>query len=139
MLQPKRVKYRKHQRGKRRGIRTAGSTVSFGDFALKSDTAGWLTARQLEAARRAIQHHVQRGGQVWIRVFPDKAVSSRPAETRMGGGKGAVDHWVAVVRRGRVLFEIGDVPEETAREALRLAGNKLPMTTRIVARSEGIL
>ena len=138
MLQPRRVKFRKHHRGKRGTARTAGSTIVFGDYALKSDTAAWITARQIEAARRAIQHHVRRGGQVWIRVFPDKAVSSRPAETRMGGGKGAVDHWVAVVRRGRVLFEIGDVPEQTAREALRLAANKLPVTTRVVARGESI-
>ena len=138
MLQPRRVKYRKHHRGKRRTARTAGSTVVFGDYALKSDAAAWITARQIEAARRAIQHHVRRGGQVWIRVFPDKAVSARPAETRMGGGKGAVDHWVAVVRRGRVLFEIGDVPEHTAREALRLAATKLPVTTRVVARDEGM-
>ncbi|MBM3956431.1 MAG: 50S ribosomal protein L16 [Gemmatimonadetes bacterium] len=134
MLQPKRVKFRKHHRGRRSGTRSAGSTIEFGEYGLKSDSAAWLTARQIEAARRAIQHHVRRGGQVWIRVYPDKAVSARPAETRMGGGKGAVDHWVAVVRRGRVLFEIGDVPEQTAREALSLAASKLPVRTRIVAR-----
>ena len=103
---------------------------------MKAETPGWLTARQIEAARRAMIHHIKREGQVWIRVFPDKPVSSRPAETRMGGGKGAVEGWVAVVRRGRVLFELGDVPEPAAREALRLAANKLPLTTRIVARSE---
>ena len=136
MLQPKRTKYRKHHRGRRNGIQSTGSSIAFGEFGLKAETPGWLTARQIEAARRAMIHHIKREGQVWIRVFPDKPVSSRPAETRMGGGKGAVEEWVAVVRRGRVLFELGDVPEPAAREALRLAANKLPLTTRIVARSE---
>jgi len=136
MLQPKRTKYRKHHRGRRNGIQSTGSSIAFGEFGLKAETPGWLTARQIEAARRAMIHHIKREGQVWIRVFPDKPVSSRPAETRMGGGKGAVEGWVAVVRRGRVLFELGDVPEPAAREALRLAANKLPLTTRIVARSE---
>lgn len=136
MLQPKRTKYRKQHRGRRNGIQSTGSSIAFGEFGLKAETPGWLTARQIEAARRAMIHHIKREGQVWIRVFPDKPVSSRPAETRMGGGKGAVEEWVAVVRRGRVLFELGDVPEAAAREALRLAANKLPLTTRIVARSE---
>jgi len=136
MLQPKRTKYRKHHRGRRNGVPSAGSTIAFGEFCLKAETPGWLTARQIEAARRAIMHHIRRGGQVWIRVFPDKSVTSRPAETRMGGGKGPVDHWVAVVRRGRVLFELGDVAEPVAREALRLAAHKLPLSTRIVGRSE---
>ena len=136
MLQPKRTKYRKQHRGRRNGIQSTGSSIAFGEFGLKAETPGWLTARQIEAARRAMIHHIKREGQVWIRGFPDKPVSSRPAETRMGGGKGAVEEWVAVVRRGRVLFELGDVPEAAAREALRLAANKLPLTTRIVARSE---
>jgi len=136
MLQPKRTKYRKHHRGRRNGIQSTGSSVAFGEFGLKAETPGWLTARQIEAARRAMIHHIKREGQAWVRVFPDKPVSSRPAETRMGGGKGAVEGWIAVVRRGRVLFELGDVPEPVAREALRLAASKLPLTTRIVARSE---
>ena len=138
MLQPKRTKYRKMHRGKMKGLRTAGSTLVFGDFGLKAEEPTWLTSRQIESARRAITGHVRRGGQIWIRVFPDRPVSARPAETRMGGGKGAVDHWVAAVRRGRVIFEMADVPEDLAREALRLASHKLPMPTRIVARSEEI-
>ena len=138
MLQPKRTKYRKMHRGKMKGLRTSGSTLVFGDFGLKAEEPTWLTSRQIESARRAITGHVRRGGQIWIRVFPDRPVSARPAETRMGGGKGAVDHWVAAVRRGRVIFEMADVPEDLAREALRLASHKLPMPTRIVARSEEI-
>ena len=138
MLQPKRTKYRKMHRGRMKGLRTGGSTLVFGDFGLKAEEPSWLTSRQIESARRAITGHVRRGGQIWIRVFPDRPVSARPAETRMGGGKGAVDHWVAAVRRGRVLFEMADVPEDLAREALRLASHKLPIPTRIVARSEEI-
>ncbi len=134
MLQPRRVKYRKHHRGRRKGIAVAGSSIVFGDFALKATECAWITSRQIEAARRAITHHVRRGGQIWIRVFPDKGVTARPAETRMGGGKGAVDHWVATVRPGRVLFEIGGVRGDVAREALRLASSKLPIATRLVAR-----
>lgn len=135
MLQPSRVKWRKHQRGKRGGTPVAGSKLQFGDFGIKSLHSGWLTARNIEAARRAIVHYLSRGGQIYIRVFPDKPVSARPAETRMGGGKGAVDHWVAVVRRGRILFEIAGVSEEMAREALRRAAFKLPLGTVIVSRN----
>ena len=136
MLQPKRVKYRKHHRGRRKGVANAGSTVVFGDFALKSLSPAWVTDRQIEAARRAITRHVRRGGQIWIRIFPDKSVAARPAETRMGSGKGAVDHWVAVVKSGRILFEIAGVPPADAREALRLASHKLPVKTKIVTREE---
>ncbi|MSQ08364.1 MAG: 50S ribosomal protein L16 [Dehalococcoidia bacterium] len=136
MLQPSRTKFRKDHKGRRGGLRVAGSTLAFGDFALKAENATWLTSRQIEAARRAITSYVKRGGQIWIRVYPDKPVSSRPAETRMGGGKGAVDHWVAVVRRGRILFEVGDIPEEAARAALKLAADKLPCKSRIVTRAE---
>ena len=118
------------------GIRTKGSTLVYGDFGLKAESPGWVTAREIEAARRAITGYVKRGGQVWVRLFPDKPVSSRPAETRMGGGKGSVDHWVAVVRRGRMLYEMADVPEDLAREALRRAAHKLSIPTKIVARSE---
>ena len=136
MLQPKRTAFRKQHRGRMNGIRTKGSTMVYGDFGLKAVGPGWVTAREIEAARRAITGYVKRGGQVWVRLFPDKPVSSRPAETRMGGGKGAVDHWVAVVRRGRMLYEMADVPEEMAREALRRAAHKLSIPTKIVARSE---
>ena len=136
MLQPARTKFRKDRRGRRKGLSVAGSTLVFGDFGLKAETPAWLTQRQIEAARRAITGYVKRGGQIWIRVFPDKPVSSRPAETRMGGGKGAVDHWVAVVRRGRVLFEMADVPEDAARQALKRAADKLPLKTRIVTRAD---
>jgi large subunit ribosomal protein L16 len=136
MLQPKRVKHRKHFRGKMRGAAHAGSAVSFGEFGLKAVESHWLTARQIEAARRAITHHIKRGGQIWIRTFPDKAVTSKPLETRMGSGKGAVDHWVAVVKRGKVLFELGGVREDLAREALERAAQKLPMRTRFVSKDE---
>jgi large subunit ribosomal protein L16 len=134
MLLPKRVKYRKSQRGKRRGKAQVGNTVTFGDFGLQAQESAWLTSRQIEAARRAIVHSVRRGGKVWIRVFPDKPVTGKPAETRMGSGKGAVDHWVAVVKRGRLLFEISGVKEDVAREAMRLATHKLPIHTRFVGR-----
>jgi large subunit ribosomal protein L16 len=134
MLQPKRVKYRKTHKGRRRGNAQAGTDVIFGEFGLQAQDRAWLTARQIEAARRAIVHSVKRGGKVWIRVFPDKPVTSKPAETRMGSGKGAVDHWVAVVKPGRMLFEMSGVKEELAREAMRLASNKLPIETRFVAR-----
>jgi len=136
MLQPKRVKYRKAQRGRRKGLATSGNTVAFGEYGLQALEAAWITARQIEAARRAITHHIRRGGNVWIRVFPDKPVSAKPAETRMGSGKGAPDHWVAVVRRGRILFELGGVREDLAREAMRLAAHKLPIKTRLLTRSE---
>ena len=134
MLQPRRVKYRKQQRGRLKGRATSGNAVVFGDFGLQALEPAWITARQIEAARRAIVHHARRGGKVWIRIFPDKPVTARPPETRMGGGKGAVDHWVAVVKPGRMLFEISGVREEAAREAMRLAAQKLPIKTRFVTR-----
>ena len=135
MLQPKRVKYRNHHRGRRKGLAVAGSTMNLGDYALKATEAAWLTARQIEAARRAMTRYVRRGGKIWIRVFPDKSVTARAAETRMGSGKGAVDRWVAVVRRGRIMFELTGVEERTAKEALRLAAHKLPIKTKIVSKS----
>jgi large subunit ribosomal protein L16 len=139
MLQPKRTKFRKQHRGHRRGPANAGTTVAFGEFGLQALEAAWIDSRQIEAARRAITHHIKRGGKVWIRIFPDKPVTSKPAETRMGKGKGAPDHWVAVVKPGRMLFEMAGVREDIAREALRLAGHKLSVGTRIVAREhEGV-
>ncbi len=139
MLQPKRTKYRKAHRGHRRGQANAGNTVAFGEFGLQALGHAWVTARQIEAARRAITHHVRRGGKVWIRIFPDKPVSAKPAETRMGSGKGAVDHWISVVKPGRMLFELAGVREEMAKEAMRLAAHKLPLKTRFVTREhEGI-
>ena len=134
MLQPKRVKYRKSHKGHRRGKAQVGNVVTFGDFGLQALEAAWLTSRQIEAGRRTITHHMRRGGNVWIRVFPDKPVTKKPAETRMGSGKGAPDHWVAVVRPGRILFEISGVSEEIAKEAMRLATNKLPIDTRFLVR-----
>ena len=134
MLQPKRVKYRKAHRGRRRGNAQAGNAVIFGDFGLQAQQSAWVTSRQIEAARRAIVHSVKRGGKVWIRVFPDKPVTTKPAETRMGSGKGSLDHWVAVVKPGKMLFELSGVGEETAREAMRLASNKLPIQTKFVVR-----
>tara|TARA_Y100000748_G_scaffold302717_1_gene305605 strand:- start:1710 stop:2126 length:417 start_codon:yes stop_codon:yes gene_type:complete len=136
MLQPKRTKYRKFHRGRMKGIRTKGSSMVYGEFGLKAEGPGWVSAREIEAARRAITGYVKRGGQLWVRLFPDKAISARPAETRMGGGKGAVDRWVAVIRRGRMLYEIADVSEDDAREALRRASHKLSIPTRIVSRSD---
>ena len=136
MLQPKRVKYRKAHRGHRRGTAHAGTALTFGEFGLKALTRAWLTSRQIEAARRAITHHVKRGGQIWIRVFPDKPVTAKPLETRMGSGKGNVDHWVAVVKPGRMLFEIGGVDREVAKEAMRLASHKLPVATKFISRDE---
>jgi large subunit ribosomal protein L16 len=134
MLQPKRVKYRKIHRGHRRGVATSGNSVNFGDFGLKALEPCWMTARQIEAARIAITRHLRRGGKVWVRVFSDKAVSKKAAETRMGGGKAAVDHWAAVVKPGRILFEVSGVREDLAMEALRLASHKLPIGTRAVRR-----
>ena len=134
MLQPKRVKYRKSQRGHLRGKAQSGNTIVFGDFGMQAGEAHWITSRQIEAARRVIVRYLRRGGQVWIRVFPDKSVTKKPAETRMGSGKGAVDHWVAVVKPGRVLFEVGGIKENMAKEALTLAAYKLPIKTRFVAR-----
>src|SRR5579864_6115898 len=132
MLIPKRVKYRKMHRGRRGGIATRGATVAFGDFGLQAMEACWLTNRQIEAARRAMTRHVKRGGQIWIRIFPDKPVTKKPAEVRMGGGKGNPEGWVAVVKPGRVLFEMGGVTLETAKEAMRLADAKLPLETRFI-------
>ena len=138
MLQPKRVKYRKTHKGRRRGSAQSGTKVDFGDFGLQALGSNWVTAEQIEAARRAITHHMRRGGKVWIRIFPDKPVTKKAAETRMGSGKGAPDHWVAVVRAGRVMFELGGVGEEVAREAIRLASHKLPMKTRFVMRESSL-
>lgn len=134
MLQPKRTKYRKSFRGRRKGAATTGSTIDFGEFGLKAMAAEWITARQIESARVAVTRHLHRGGQVWVRVFPDKSVTKKPAEVRMGGGKAAVDHWVAVVKPGRVLFEVAGVPAQEAIEALRLASHKLPIPTKTVQR-----
>lgn len=134
MLMPKRVKYRKVHRGRRRGVASRGNQVSFGDFGLQALGPAWLSSRQIEAARRAIVRYLRRGGKLWIRVFPDHAVTHRPAETRMGGGKGAVEFWAAVVRPGLMLFEVSGVPESEAREAMRLASNKLPIPTQFVRR-----
>jgi len=134
MLQPKRVKYRKSHKGHRRGKAQAGNTIIFGDFGLQALESAWITSRQIEAARRAITRYIRRGGQVWIRIFPDKPVTRKPAETRMGGGKGAPDHWVAVVKPGRILFELGGVGEEVAKGAMRLASYKLPIGTKFVLR-----
>jgi len=134
MLQPKRVKFRKQHRGRRRGLAHSGNTVTFGDYGLQADGVCWMTARQIEAARRAITRFVRRGGKLWIRVYPDKPVTKKPLETRQGSGKGPVEFWVAVVRPGRMLFEISGVKEEDAREAMRLASHKLPIPTRFVSR-----
>ena len=134
MLQPKRVKHRKIMRGRMTGMAKGGTEVSFGDFGLMTQEPAWITSRQIEAARRAMTRSVKRGGKIWIRVFPDKPVTKKPAETRMGSGKGAPDHWVAVVKPGRILFEMGGVPREEAIEAMRLAGNKLPVVTRLVVK-----
>ena len=136
MLMPKRTKFRKQHRGRRRGAAFAGSTVAFGEFGLQAQSHGWVNAREIEAARRAITGALQRGGKVWIRVFPDKPVTAKPLETRMGKGKGNVEGWVAVVRRGRVLFEIAGVSEEAAREAFRKAHHKLSVKTKVIYREE---
>jgi large subunit ribosomal protein L16 len=137
MLQPKRSKYRKQFRGRMKGKASRGTEVSFGDFGLQAIEPAWVTARQIEAARRAIVRHVRRRGKYWIRIFPDKPVTAKPAETRMGKGKGTVDHYVAVVKPGRVMFELGGVSEALAREAMRLAAHKLPVKSQFVKR-EGI-
>jgi large subunit ribosomal protein L16 len=134
MLSPKKMKYRKKQKGRMKGLAYRGSSVSFGDFGLVALDCGWVTARQIEAARMAITRHVKRLGKLWIRIFPDKPISKKPLETRMGKGKGNPEEWVCVVKPGRVMYEIQGVNEEIAREALRLAGSKLPMRTRIIAR-----
>lgn len=134
MLMPKRTRYRKQHRGRMRGRAKGGGAVSFGEYGLQALEPGWITSAQIEAARVALTRHVKRGGKVWIRVFPDKPVTSTPAETRMGKGKGAVDHWVAVVKPGRVMFELEGVPVELAKSAMRLAGHKLPIRTRFMVR-----
>jgi large subunit ribosomal protein L16 len=134
MLQPKRTKYRKQFKGRNRGLATRGADVSFGEFGLKATTRGRLTARQIEAARRAMTRYVKRGGKIWIRVFPDKPITKKPLEVRMGKGKGAVEYWVAQVKPGKVLYEMEGVTEEVAREAFRLAASKLPFGTSFVSR-----
>ena len=134
MLQPKRVKFRKVQKGRRRGKANSGNAIILGDFGLQALGTAWITARQIEAARRAITHHVRRGGNIWVCVFPDKPITKKAAETRMGSGKGAPDHWVAVVKPGRILFEMAGVNEAVAKEAMRLASHKLPIDTRFVSR-----
>src|SRR6187431_3642147 len=136
MLMPKKVKYRKQQRGRMRGKAYRGHTVAFGDFGLMALEPCWMTDRQIEAARVAMARGIKRGGKIWIRVFPDKPVTKKPAETRMGKGKGSPEGWVVVVKPGRVMFELAGVPEPLAREALRLAGNKLPVRTKFVQREE---
>jgi large subunit ribosomal protein L16 len=134
MLSPKRVKFRKQHRGRRAGLSRGQQRVEFGEYGLKALETGWLTNRQIEAARIAMTRKIKRGGKVWINVFPDKPVTQKPAETRMGSGKGAPEHWVAVVKPGRVMFELAGVDERLAKEALRLAGRKLPLRTRVVKR-----
>ncbi len=138
MLMPKRVKYRKQMRGRMKGMARGGVSVQFGEFGLQALEPAWITQRQIEAARRAIVRYIKRRGRVWIRIFPDKPVTAKPAETRMGKGKGAVDHYVAVVRPGRVMFEMGGIDEETARMALRLAAFKMPIKTKFVKRTDPI-
>ncbi len=139
MLMPKKVKFRKVQRGRRRGKAWRGSSLSFGDYGLKTEQAAWITDRQIEAARVAIMRHIKRGGKLWIRIFPDKPITKKPAETRMGKGKGAPEQWVAVVKPGRVLFEMEGVSEDLARRAMQLAAHKLPVPTRFVSRKAGAL
>ncbi|MBI2935230.1 MAG: 50S ribosomal protein L16 [Chloroflexi bacterium] len=139
MLQPKRVKYRKAHRGRRKGIATRGATLAFGELGLKALAPAWISARQIEAGRRVLVRYLRRGGKMWIRIFPDKPVSKKAAETRMGGGKAAVDHWVAVVKPGRIVYEIGGVQKIVARQALREAAGKLPIATKIVSRADYLM
>jgi large subunit ribosomal protein L16 len=134
MLMPKRVKYRKQFRGRMRGLAKGGTDLQNGEFGLQALAPGWITSRQIEAMRRTVVRHMKRRGRYWIRIFPDKPVTAKPAETRMGKGKGSVDHWVAVVKPGRIMFEIADVPSDVAREALRLASYKLPIKTQVIAK-----
>ena len=136
MLVPKKVKHRKWQRGRSRGIETRGTTLAFGSFGLKAMEARWVDSRQIEAARRAMTRYVQRGGKIWIRIFPDKPITKRPPETTLGGGKGAPDHYVFPVRPGRILFEMDGIAGEVAREALRRAGAKLPMKVKVISREQ---
>jgi large subunit ribosomal protein L16 len=135
MQQPKRVKYRKSHKGHRHGEAQAGNRIDFGDFGLQATSTAWVTSRQIEAARRAMTRYIKRGGKVWIRIFPDHPVTAKPAETRMGSGKGTPDHWIAVVKRGRMLFEMGGVDETTAREAMRLAAYKLPLQSKFILKT----
>ncbi|MFN7852118.1 MAG: 50S ribosomal protein L16 [Dolichospermum sp.] len=136
MLSPRRTKFRKQQRGRMEGLATRGSTLNFGDFGLQAQEPSWITSRQIEASRRAMTRYIRRGGKIWIRIFPDKPITMRPAETRMGSGKGNPEFWVAVVKPGRIMFEIGGVAEEIAREAMRLADAKLPIKTKYIVRSQ---
>ena len=136
MLMPKRVKYRRVQRGRMKGKATRGNVVTYGEYGLQAQEPCWITSNQIEAARIAMTRYTRRGGQVWIKIFPDKPITEKPAETRMGSGKGSPEYWVAVVKPGRVLFEIKGVPEETAREALRLAQHKLPIKTKFLKRED---
>ena len=134
MLSPRRTKFRKQHRGRMRGMATVGNEINFGEFALQALEPSWITARQIEASRRAMSRYIRRGGKIWIRIFPDKPVTMRPAETRMGSGKGNPEFWVAVVKPGRIMFEIGGVSEEIAKEAMRLAQFKLPIKTKFITR-----
>ena len=136
MLMPKRVKYRRQHRGRMKGKAQRGNTLTYGEYGLQAVSSGWLTANQIEAARRAMTRYIKRGGNIWIKVFPDKPVSKKPAEVRMGSGKGAPEYWVAVVKPGRVLFEMSGVSEEVARESMRLAAQKLPVKTKFIQRLE---
>ncbi len=136
MLLPKRVKYRRVQRGRLKGVAHRGNKVTYGDFGLQALEPAWITSRQIEAARIAMTRYIKRGGQVWIKIFPDKPITEKPAETRMGSGKGSPEYWVAVVKPGRIMFEIGGVSEELAREAMRLAANKLPIKCKFIVKAE---
>ena len=136
MLLPKRVKYRRVQRGRLKGVAHRGTKVNYGDFGLQALEPAWITSRQIEAARIAMTRYIKRGGKVWIKIFPDKPITEKPAETRMGSGKGSPEYWVAVVKPGRIMFEIGGVSEELAREAMRLAANKLPIKCKFVVKAE---
>ena len=136
MLSPRRTKFRKQHRGRMKGLATRGNQINFGEFALQATEPSWITSRQIEAARRAMTRYVRRGGKIWIRVFPDKPVTMRPAETRMGSGKGNPEYWVAVVKPGRILFEMAGISETVAREAMRLAAQKLPIKTKFISREE---
>ena len=136
MLSPKRTKFRRHHRGRMRGMATRGNKLNFGDFGLQATECGWITSRQIEAGRRAMTRYIRRGGKIWIRIFPDKPVTMRAAETRMGSGKGSPEFWVAVIKPGRMLYEMNGVTEEIAREAIRLASFKMPVKTQFVSRDE---
>ena len=137
MLMPKRTKYRRVQRGRMKGVASRGNKIAYGEFGIQALEPGWITGNQIEAARVAMTRYCKRFGKVWIKIFPDKPITQKPAETRMGSGKGSPEYWVAVVKPGRVMFELGGVSEETAREALRLAGNKLPIKCKFVSKEEG--